>query len=285
MEPRFSLIIPSYNRAATLGRAIESILQQSYRAFEIIVVDDGSTDQTRQLLESYPQVTYYYQVNQGVSAARNRGAEMATGDWLIFLDSDDELLPPALEEFAEAIINYAEYNLFLSGFQLVKVNHGKIVDSPASPDVYSPALSGTFTIAKRSFLSISGYDSSLGYAENMELFLRLSQAGESPKLLESMSLRYYESHGGGSKNLQKKDESISKILLRHESKLTPKELWNLHQTLGVVQLRRGRFAVARQTLGKAIRFRPLELTTYVRFLIACFPFLSRQIYKSDSFIS
>lgn len=268
-----------------MGRAIESILQQSYPAFEIIVVDDGSTDQTRQLLESYPQVTYYYQENQGVSAARNRGAEMATGDWLIFLDSDDELLPPALEEFAEAIINYVEYNLFLSGFQLVKVNHGKIVDSPASPDVYSPSLSGTFTIAKRSFLSISGYDSSLGYAENMELFLRLSHAGESPKVLESMSLRYYESHGGGSKNLCKMDEGISKILLKHQKKMAPKELWNLHQTLGVIQLRRGRFAIARQTLGKAIRFRPLELTTYVRFLIACFPFLSRQFYKSDSFIS
>lgn len=285
MEPRFSLIIPSYNRAATLGRAIESILQQSYPAFEIIVVDDGSTDQTRQLLESYPQVTYYYQENQGVSAARNKGAEMATGDWLIFLDSDDELLPPALEEFAEAIINYAEYSLFLSGFQLVKISHGKSVDSPASPTAYSPALSGTFTVAKSSFLSISGYDSSLGYAENMELFLRLSQAGESPKILESMSLRYYESQGGGSKNLQKKDESISKILLRHESKLTPKELWNLHQTLGVVQLRRGRFAIARQTLGKAIQFRPFEISTYFRFLIACFPFLSRQIYKSDSFTS
>lgn len=279
------MIIPSYNRAATLCRAIESILLQTYPAFEIIVVDDGSTDETRRVVEGYSQVIYFFQENQGVSAARNWGAELSTGNWLIFLDSDDELLPQALEEFAEAIINYAEYNLFLSGFQLVKVNHGNSVDSPASPGAYSPALSGTFTVAKRSFLSISGYDSSLGYAENMELFLRLSHVGESPKVLESMSLRYYESQGGGSKNLCKMDEAISKILFKHQKKMAPKELWNLHQTLGVIQLRREKFAFARQTLGNAIRFRPLELTTYVRFLIACFPFLSRQIYKSDSFIS
>ncbi|GHB23796.1 glycosyltransferase family 2 protein [Mongoliitalea lutea] len=284
MEPRFSVIIPSYNRAVTLGRAIESVLQQSCPAFEIIVVDDGSTDQTRQVVEKYPTVSYCYQLNQGVSAARNRGAEMATGDWLIFLDSDDELLPHALEEFAEAIINSAEYQLFLSGFQLMKGNNGNSVDFPASPKAYSPALSGTFTVAKRTFLSIGGYDSSLGYAENMELFLRLSQASESPKILESMSLGYYESDGGGSKNLLKMDEAIRRILLIHEKKMAPKDLWNLNQTLGVIQLRRGKFAVARQSLGKAIRFRPSVLSTYVRFLIACFPFLSRKIYKSDSFI-
>lgn len=93
-----SVIIPTYNRAHTLGRALDSVLAQSRPAAEIIVVDDGSGDASRDLLErDYPQVRVIYQENQGVSAARNRAIEAASGDWLAFLDSDDAWLPQKLE--------------------------------------------------------------------------------------------------------------------------------------------------------------------------------------------
>ena len=93
-----SVIIPTYNRTHVLGRAIESALDQTSPAQEIIVVDDGSTDDTPQLIaEKFPQCRYIQQSNQGVSAARNRGIEAATGEWLAFLDSDDEWLPGKLE--------------------------------------------------------------------------------------------------------------------------------------------------------------------------------------------
>lgn len=92
-----SVVIPSFNRAHVLPRAIDSVLAQSLAVDEIIVVDDGSTDDTAALIQSrYPQVRYFQQANAGVSAARNRGIREAQGEWIALLDSDDEWLPTKL---------------------------------------------------------------------------------------------------------------------------------------------------------------------------------------------
>lgn len=98
--PAVSVVIPTYERAAVLPRAVESVLGQSYGAWELLVVDDGSTDDTGILMEQYrdPRVRYLRQpVNRGVSAARNRGLREARGDWVALLDSDDEWMPEKLE--------------------------------------------------------------------------------------------------------------------------------------------------------------------------------------------
>jgi glycosyltransferase involved in cell wall biosynthesis len=94
---QISVIIPTHNRAHVLARALESVQGQSYKPMETIVVDDGSTDDTSSLVQKhFPDCRYLYQENRGVSGARNRGIEMATGEWLAFLDSDDEWLPDKL---------------------------------------------------------------------------------------------------------------------------------------------------------------------------------------------
>jgi GT2 family glycosyltransferase len=93
-----SVVIPAYNAASVLPRAIESVLGQTSRPEEVIVVDDGSTDNTAQVATQYgPSITYIRQDNAGASAARNRGIAEATGEWIAFLDSDDEWLPPKLQ--------------------------------------------------------------------------------------------------------------------------------------------------------------------------------------------
>lgn len=100
-EPIFSVIIPNYNNGATLARAIDSVLAQTTPAHEIIVIDDGSNDRSRQVAESYGgRVRYVYQDNAGVSAARNHGARLATGSWLAFLDADDVYMPGRLAAHA-----------------------------------------------------------------------------------------------------------------------------------------------------------------------------------------
>jgi glycosyltransferase involved in cell wall biosynthesis len=87
----FSVIIPTYNRASFVTKAVDSVLRQTFKDYEIIVVDDGSTDTTTQALELYGRtITIIHQVNSGVSAARNAGIRKATGRWIGFLDSDDE---------------------------------------------------------------------------------------------------------------------------------------------------------------------------------------------------
>ncbi len=106
--PRFSVIIPVFNGEAFVARAIESALAQTLPAHEIIVIDDGSTDDTAAVVARFaaakaPLVRYLHQPNAGVSAARNAGASAASGDWLAFLDADDWYYPHRLAAHAELI--------------------------------------------------------------------------------------------------------------------------------------------------------------------------------------
>ena len=104
-----SVIIPTYNRADLVANAIESVLCQTYRDFEIIVADDGSTDATRARIEPYmDKITYFYQENEGKSVATNRAMERARGKWIAILDSDDVWLPDKLRFQFEALQNVGE---------------------------------------------------------------------------------------------------------------------------------------------------------------------------------
>jgi glycosyltransferase involved in cell wall biosynthesis len=91
MNPKVSVVIPTYNRADKVQKSVESVLAQSLADLEVIVVDDGSSDETAQTLQHAfgDRIRYYFQPNQGVSVARNRGIEVARGEWVAFLDSDD----------------------------------------------------------------------------------------------------------------------------------------------------------------------------------------------------
>ena len=102
-KPLVSVIIPTYNRAHTLGRSIGSVLRQTYRNFELVVVDDGSTDETKAFVEELgdPRIKYFYKPNAGATAARNYGVARASGTWVMYLDSDDELLPECIDTMLE----------------------------------------------------------------------------------------------------------------------------------------------------------------------------------------
>ena len=109
MSALVSIIIPTYNYGAYLARAVESCLNQTHRDVEIIVIDDGSTDNTQAVMCGFTdRVTYVYQENRGVSAARNVGLEKASGDFITFLDSDDYLVGEALATRLDALSRYPE---------------------------------------------------------------------------------------------------------------------------------------------------------------------------------
>jgi len=110
-----SVIIPTYNRVKTLSRALDSVLAQTHSADEVIVIDDGSTDSTVELLQnSYPDVKLIQQQNRGVSAARNSGLRVAHGDWMALLDSDDEWLPNKFKKQLTLLSQQPEYKIIHS---------------------------------------------------------------------------------------------------------------------------------------------------------------------------
>ncbi len=113
---KFSIVIPTYNRAWCIERAISSVLKQNFQDWEMIIVDDGSTDNTKKVLEKYlnkyKNIKYFYKENGGVGSARNLGIKKAQGDYLIFLDSDDELTKNALKFIREKTSENKEVNLF-----------------------------------------------------------------------------------------------------------------------------------------------------------------------------
>lgn len=282
--PRFSIIIPTFNRGSLLLRAIQSVFDQNSDDWELILVDDGSTDKTFELISPFmnkPNFRYFFQANAGVSQARNLGAEKSVGVWLIFLDSDDELSKIALEGFGSGISMNPNKNVFLSGFKKVNSLTGEIELFPASPKAYSVPLSGTFAIQRETFFSVGQYDIKLSYAENTELFMRLSEIGEVPIILQTMSLIYHESFDGGSKNFINMEKGLLRILEKHSDRLDTIDRWNLNQTLGVIQMRNGKYAMARKSLLKAICCSPRKFKTYGRFLISCLPNISKKIYKNN----
>ena len=107
-----SIVIPTFNRCRLLKRALTSVYKQTYSEYEIIVIDDGSTDGTAEMVQKwFPDVRYFYQSNKGVSVSRNKGLEMAIGGWIAFLDSDDEWLPQKLEKQIELLKSTPDYKI------------------------------------------------------------------------------------------------------------------------------------------------------------------------------
>lgn len=111
----FSIIIPLYNKGKKVKNTIESVLTQSNTDFEIVVVDDGSTDDGAQYVKTFDdqRIKYYYKDNGGVSSARNYGIKKAEGEWLVFLDADDEMMPDALESYSLLQQKYQEAKILV----------------------------------------------------------------------------------------------------------------------------------------------------------------------------
>ena len=181
MKPEFSIIIPTYNRVNTLGRAIESVLNQTYKGFELIVIDDGSEDFTVDFIRKFPKVLYRFQKNQGVGRARNLGSEIATKEWLVFLDSDDELTISALSNFEKQIELNPNFNLFVAGNER-KTTVGSEVNIPKEGKYY-PILSGTFCIRKEIFEKVRGAYALVGVIADKGLFAVRDSHGIRPLVL------------------------------------------------------------------------------------------------------
>jgi len=134
-RPLFSIVIPTYNYARYLARALDSVSAQSGDDYEIVVIDDGSTDETARVVAEWTHragkgALYFAQRNRGLAAARNRGIDLSTGEFVLFLDADDALLPNALDRFRSAV-DHQECLDFVYGGRTLAWVDGKVKMYPA----------------------------------------------------------------------------------------------------------------------------------------------------------
>jgi glycosyltransferase involved in cell wall biosynthesis len=185
-HPLVSVIIPCYNQGQFLGEAIESTLAQTHPYVEIIVVDDGSMDQTAEVATHYPSVRRISQTNQGLAAARNTGLRQSTGSYLVFLDADDRLLPGALATGLRYLGAHSDC-MFVSGHHRLIARDGSIlresVQEPIDDDRYAQLLRGNYiamhaTVMYRRavFAAVGQFDESLQACEDYDLFFRITRA-------------------------------------------------------------------------------------------------------------
>ena len=183
-RPRFSIVLPTYNRERTLVRAIESVLRQSCEEWELIVVDDGSTDGTSALLARQldRRVRTVMADHRGVSAARNAGIRVAAGDYITFLDSDDHADHDWLACLSHLVADRRCALAFCAA--RYATDSGQTV-SVAPPRSLGPLygglvgvfLPGTYAVARDLVLGVGGFDEELRYSEHSELGIRLALAG------------------------------------------------------------------------------------------------------------
>jgi glycosyltransferase involved in cell wall biosynthesis len=222
---RFSVLIPVYNRQNYLQQTLDSVLQQTFQDFELIVVDDGSTDRSLEILASYAdKITLLQQPNSGPEIARNRAAGAAQGEYLVFLDSDDYLLPFALQTYDRLIRHFNSPPLILA--KLLTSRSAGQFDSeipPANPlaayhypDFLSKAhpvgISCSAIVVRKSiFDSVGGLRLNSFPCDDTDLLLKLG--AHSPCIIvDSPSTVIYRLHEGNSvRNLQAVSDGLIRL--------------------------------------------------------------------------
>lgn len=299
MKPRilFSVIIPTHNRPELTKRAVESAVAQGSHEREIIVVDDGSTDDTPRVLESLQSqhgIEPMWKNRQGAAVARNTGAQHARGDFLIFLDSDDELLPGALERFA-CTIDSDGTALVCSSAQTVDPNGNELHLSrprslgPAYENQRGLFLAGTFAVRRDVFLKLGGFAAECRSSQHTEFALRmlpyLTPNGLKVAAIDEPTVRVHD-HGQAHLrgNLENLLRGAQYIIETHEAQLKkcPKHYSDWCTIAAVYAAKLERFGLARSLLCKAVSANPRKPANYARLLIACLPLFARRVWRPET---
>lgn len=201
VEPTVGVIIPTYNCDRYIAQAVESVLQQQDCSYEIIVIDDGSTDSTKEVLESYSdRIRYILQPNQGVAAARNHGIAVARADLIAFLDADDYFLPRKLALQAAIFAKRPDLGIVHSGWQRVDSQGKKILDVCPWEQVpeldlenwlrWKPVLPSAMMFRREWLQYVGGFDPRFPPAEDTNLVLKLALKGCKTAWLKQITVCY-----------------------------------------------------------------------------------------------
>lgn len=302
--PGVSVVIPAYNSAETLIRALDSVASQSRPAYEVIVVDDASTDSTAAVASGYqklPVKLIRLAKNSGAAEARNRGVKAATGEFIAFLDADDEWLPSKLERQV-ALINSDSSIAFVScesklisnlGVDLGDIYRGHEVVSGAL--AWKALLKDNFVttpsvvVPKLLFEELGGFDPKLKIAEDQDMWIRLAEHGSLGYVHECLVIVHERksslSSGAFSDQLTFTLPMIEGHLERLRAKLSAQDIVEIRgrrlQRLGQIAFSRGDSAVGRRLIlqSVAMGYRPWEGLTYLAKSNAISTWLKRQLWS------
>ncbi len=191
MKPKFSIIMPVYNKAPYVRKALESVVSQSYKDWELIVVDDGSTDKSLQVVEDYIRETIsderlairvISQTNSGVAAARNRGVKESRGEYICFLDADDWWEPNFLQEMDKLITEYPNAGIFATNYIYYKPGKTHVaLNLPRGyinyPETYiqciaMPIWTGATCMSRKVFDEMGGFPDGIKLGEDFLLWAK-----------------------------------------------------------------------------------------------------------------
>jgi SAM-dependent methyltransferase len=232
--PLVSLVITTYNHAHFLADAIDSVMEQTVRPDEVIVVDDGSTDMPGDIVRRYPGVTYIRQENQGLAAARNTGWKAASGQFVAFLDADDKLCPKAIATNLQQFRNHPSC-AFVYGAHSYMDEAGKSLRAiplqPVGDDAFRGFLAGNLigmhatVLYRRDRLEeVGGFDRSLPACEDYDVYLRLSRLY--PVICTATCLAYYRRYGTNmSNNIPLMLTSVLRVLGNHQQAAQSRPDW------------------------------------------------------------
>jgi len=292
--PLFSVIIPTYNRATTLVRALESVLAQTCPDYDVWVIDDGSNDGTDKALAPYRErIHYLRQPNSGAAAARNHGIQVSRGAYIALLDSDDCWMPTKLDAYQREIQAHPQAGLFYSAIEVVNEAGESLRVHPARAirgSAYLSLLKGNFlanssVVIRRACLEETGlFDTSLGHAEDWDLWLRIAR-GHPIQPVPGVLTRF-ESAASGKKTsnipgwLRAHDQIIAKAF-RLDPGLSPAMrqdiLANIAVVKGRILLEAGEERLALAWFEQAAALRPFLLKAQLFRLLCAAPALRQAL--------
>lgn len=288
-HPFFSIIIPTYNNAHLINYTIDSVLCQTNKNYELIIVDDGSNDDTETIvankINSFKVIKYFRKENGGVSSARNLGVKHSKGKYLIFLDSDDILVKESLQDFYSIAICDVYDIIFSDVLKINKKNKTKLRINATDPYGIRKGkglyLAGAFCIKNTFFNKINGYDENIKYGENTELKFRIDVENPLRSYTNKISMIYYDRPTGESKNLLNKIISNDYIIEKHKNYFIkyPKVKQLYYQNNAIAQIKLYRYQEAKKSIVNAWLANKKNSKTFLRMLIIQLPFLAKKIWK------
>lgn len=289
MSSKVSVILPTFNRSKFLNKSIESVLGQTYKDLEVLVIDDGSTDDTKIIVEKYAgadnRVRYFFQENSGQGSARNMGLKNATGQFITFLDSDDFYLPTRLEQMVQLFKN--RHVDFCSSSVIIRENwcerkqvlknwHNK------DKDFFLKNVGLTFAgmnifLTKNLADRIGFFETRIKHWEDVDFIVRAFDLGDFDYI--DTPLLVYGKHGGNISNTQNLQEFL--IFYNQNYPIYKKYAVNyyLDKSLGVLFLKIGKVKEARKCFIQAIKQKPgiKDFVKIILFLLISF--LPQKIYS------